>query len=353
MKFLKKITALFLIFSFAFLSQACLRKHEKERFAAYYFDYFDTATTIVGYEYNRADFDVVCNKIVSMLKEYHELYDIYSPYDGINNLYNVNEKDNNGHKEVEVDTRIIDLIEYSKDIYTLTNGYTNIAMGSVLSIWHDYREKGMEDPNNAEIPPMEMLKEAAEHTDIDSIKTNREKGTVFISDSETFIDVGAVAKGYAVEKIAQYLEDIGVSGYIINVGGNVRTIGLRDGVNGFTVGIENPDENDKSTYAEYLELKGEALVTSGSYQRYYYVRGKRYHHIIDPDTLMPENNFLSVSVLTSDSALGDALSTALFSMGLEEGMALIESMENAEAMWIDSDGNKFYSSAFSEHLINI
>ena len=353
MKFLKKTAALFLIFSFAFLSQACSRKHEKERFAAYYFDYFDTATTIVGYEYNRADFDIVCNKIVSMLKEYHELYDIYSPYDGINNLYNVNEKDNNGHKEVEVDTRIIDLIEYSKGIYTLTNGYTNIAMGSVLSIWHDYREKGTEDPNNAEIPPMEMLKEAAEHTDINSIKTNREKGTVFISDSETFIDVGAVAKGYAVEKIAQYLEDIGVSGYIINVGGNVRTIGLRDGVNGFTVGIENPNENDKSTYAEYLELKGEALVTSGSYQRYYYVRGKRYHHIIDPDTLMPENNFLSVSVLTSDSALGDALSTALFSMGLEEGMALIESMENAEAMWIDSDGNKFYSSAFSEHLTNI
>ncbi|MBQ4111628.1 MAG: FAD:protein FMN transferase, partial [Clostridia bacterium] len=113
-----------------------------------------------------------------------------------------------------------------------------------------------------------------------------------------------------------------------------------------TVGIENPDESASDPYFAYLYLSGCSLVTSGSYQRYYLVDGKRYHHIIDPDTLMPRDIYLSVSVVCQSSADGDALSTALFCMTPEEGLALVESLPGIEAHWVLNDGEKQTSSGF-------
>lgn len=323
---------------------------EKNRYSAYFFDYFDTATIIVGYEYTESEFNSMCSKISELLGEYHKLYDIYHKYDGVNNLYTVNSIFGSEHGEITVDKRVIDLIEFSKDMYNITNGYTNIAMGSVLSVWHDYREYGTENPRDASLPPMETLKTASEHCDIERIVTDKEKNTVLITDPYEKIDVGAVAKGYAVERVAEYLESENKSGYIINVGGNIRTVGRRADGNAWKIGIENPDSENGGDFAEYLEFCDKALVTSGSYQRYYSVDGVRYHHIIDPETLMPKNTFLSVSVLTDDSGVGDALSTALFSMDYETGLALIERLENVEAMWIRADGEKLYSSGFKDYV---
>ena len=149
--------------------------------------------------------------------------------------------------------------------------------------------------------------------------------------------------------IARGLEERGVTGYVLNVGGNVRTIGTKPGGVGWTVGVEDPLGGDG--YIAYLSLSGESLVTSGSYQRYYIVDGKRYHHIIDPDTLMPAEGFVSVSVLTKNSALGDALSTALFCMTLEEGSALVESLDGVEAEWVFPDGTRELSSGWGNYAI--
>ena len=162
------------------------------------------------------------------------------------------------------------------------------------------------------------------------------------------LDVGAIAKGYAVEMVAQYMEQKGITGYVINVGGNVRTLGGKPDGNGWTVGIENPDpESDE--YLAKVQLSGQSLVTSGSYQRYFLVGDRRYHHIIDPTTLMPSDYFTSVSIICNSSALGDALSTALFCLPYEQGAALIESLEGVEAMWLTVDGEKLYSSGFSDY----
>ena len=158
--------------------------------------------------------------------------------------------------------------------------------------------------------------------------------------------MGAIAKGYAVEMVAQSLEQKGISGYVLNVGGNVRTVGTKPDGSKWTVGIENSFENAETAYLEYLYLSGESVVTSGSYQRYYEVDGKNYHHIIDPVTLMPAERYRSVSVVCRDSGMGDALSTALFCMSLEEGMALLESIEDTEAIWIFEDGTKISSDGF-------
>ncbi len=329
------------------MAGGCEAKDTRTKYTTYYFDYFDTVSTIVGYTESQEEFDTICTDIEAQMKEYHQLYNIYDRYNDINNIRVINDITDGVHAENQVDQKIIDLLQYGQEIYVLTKGQTNIAMGSVLSIWHDYRSRGELHPEDAELPPMADLQTAAEHVDISQMKVNSENNTVYLADPNMKLDVGGLAKGYAVEQIAQSLEEQGIDGFVLNVGGNVRTIGTRPEGEKWVVGIENPGiPNSKEEFIAYLKLSGEAVVTSGAYQRYYVVDGKAYHHIIDPDTLMPGEEFLSVSIICEDSGLGDALSTALFSMSFEEGKQLIESLDNVEAMWVSHEGEIRYSTGF-------
>ena len=321
---------------------------DKIKYTEYSFDWFDTATTVTGYAESQEEFDAVYAEISEMFTFYHRLYTIYNKYDNFNNMYTVNTAEG----AVEVDVKIIDLIEYAKEMYYLTSGKTNIAMGSVLSLWHDARSYGTKHPENAKLPSMEKLQNAAEHTDIEDVIIDRENGTVMLADSEMSLDVGAIAKGYAVEMVAQYLEEKGISGYLLNVGGNVRAIGNKPDGSKWTVGIENPDAKwEEDAFLEYIGATSEAVVISGSYQRFYIVDGKSYHHIIDSETLMPSETYRSVAVVCGNSALGDALSTALFCMSFEEGTALVESIDGVEAMWFTNNGEKMYSSGFDNYVV--
>ena len=322
---------------------------EKTKFSAHSFDFFDTVTTITGYEENKETFDSVAAEIQQQLKEYHQLYNIYLRYDGISNLCTINELTDGVHPVVKVDARILDMLDFAREMCWKTNGLTNVAMGSVLKLWHDHRTIGMDDPASATLPPMDQLREAAQHTDIDRMVIDREAGTVTLTDPQMRLDVGAIAKGYAVEQVSRWLEQQGKTGYVLNVGGNVRAIGTKPDGTKWQVGIENPQDTSADHIA-ILELSNQALVTSGSYQRYYLVNGKRYHHIIHPDTLMPAEGLLSVSVVCPDSGLGDALSTALFCMTATEGKALVETLEGVEALWVDQNGNRITSSGWNQYL---
>lgn len=328
---------------------SCQKENEPEKFSAYSFDYFDTVTTITGYAESQEAFDNIANAILTELEEYHRLFTIYHRFDGLENLCTINELVNGQHRTVTVDSRIIDMLLYAKDMYEKTGGRVNIAMGSVLSLWHDYRTIGMSDPSAAELPPMDKLQAAALHTDIHNLVIDEANSTVTITDPAMRLDVGAIAKGYAVEMVARSLEEQGITGFVLNVGGNVRTVGTKANGEDWVAGIENPDDDENKPYLAYLGLAGQSLVTSGSYQRYYIVDGKRYHHIINPETLMPSEGFTSVSILTNSSADGDALSTALFCMSYEEGLALIESLPDTEAMWVFSDGREMTSSGFDAY----
>lgn len=322
-------------------------KSEKKQFSAYSMEYFDTVITITGFAHSKEEFDAVANDALSLLGEYHRLYSIYHRFDGLENLCTINELTDGEHPAVKVDKRIIDLLLYSKEMYAVTEGKVNIAMGSVLSLWHDYRELGMDNPEQALLPPMEKLKEASLHTDISKLVIDEENCTVKLTDPKMKLDVGAIAKGYAVECVARYLEEKSITGYVLNVGGNVRTIGSKPDGTFWNVGLENPNGGE---YLEYLLLNGQSVVTSGSYQRYYYVNGKAYHHIIHPDTLMPADGYVSVSVICEDSGLGDALSTALFCMSLEKGIALVESIPQVEAMWLTDNSVKTVSSGWDKYV---
>ena len=317
----------------------------KERYTVSWFDVFDTVTILLAYSDSEEEFSQQSQTIKQELTEYHKLYDIYHTYPDMNNLKTIN--DNAGIAPVEVDQRIIDLLLLGKELYTLTDGQVNIAMGSVLSIWHDARELAEQDPAAAAVPDMEQLQQAAAHTDINALIIDQQAGTVFLSDPEMRLDVGSLGKGYAAEMVMRTAQESGVEDALLSVGGNLRAIGKKP--NGsWTGGIQNPwpDQENASLYT--IELSDCALVTSGDYQRYYEVDGTRYHHIIDPDTLMPANYVNAVSVICPDSAMADGLSTALFNMSVEDGMALVESLENTEAIWLLPDQSIKMSSGFAE-----
>lgn len=323
---------------------------QPKQYRVVYLDVFDTATQFIGYAQSEEEFNEQAEILKEKLEYYHKLYTIYSSYEGINNLRTINR--NAGVAPVEVDAAIIDLLKFSKEMYTLTNGEINIAMGSVLSLWHNYRTSGISDPDNAMIPSMTLLEEAAQHTDINNIIIDEEASTVYLADSEMSLDVGSIGKGYAVQMVAEYARELGYTNLIINVGGNVAAIGGHADGSNWKFGIQNPDLEAENAAIETVQFTDNCLVTSGDYQRYYVVDGVEYCHIIDPDTLMPAKYFSSVSIITAHSGMADALSTALFNMPYEDGLSLINSIEGAEAIWILEDGTIKYSEHFEDYLVN-
>ena len=191
----------------------------QDKYSIEYIDLFDTQTEIVGYETDGETFAEDAAFIKDRLTYYNQLYDIYNSYDGINNIKTIN--DNAGVAPVEVSQDIIDLIKFGNEMYYETDGKINIAMGAVLSIWHNYREAGLDDVENASLPSNAELEEAATHTDIENVIIDESAKTVFLSDAQMSLDVGGIAKGYAVEKVVQEAKEKGIDHLLLNVGGNI------------------------------------------------------------------------------------------------------------------------------------
>ncbi len=301
------------------------------RYTASFIGPFDTVTVVTGYTKTEKEFSGLAAELETRLWEYHQLYDIYTDYPGLNNLKTVN--DMAGIAPVPVDARIIDLLEYALQMDALTSGGCRVTYGAVLEIWHEYREAGQEKP------PADLLAEAAKHTDPSLLVIDREAGTVYLSDPRASLDVGAIAKGYTVEAVCKALSEKGFSDFAANVGGNIRTHGKMNGGD-WTLSIRDLE-------GVTLAASDAALVTSGIYERYYTVNGEHLHHIIDPATNAPAKNWYSISVLAPDSGLADALSTALFTMTAQEGQALIASLSGVEAVWVDTAGKLILSDGIS------
>lgn len=340
---MKRVVCVLLLLSVLLTGCSAGQKEpEKKQYNATFLTLFDTVTTIVGKAENEEEFRTAAQSVHDALLEYHQLFDIYNDYDGISNLKTVN--DNAGIAPVKVDARILALLKDCKSYYELTGGMVNPAMGSVLQLWHVARNDGINDPANAYLPDAEELTRAAEHMDFDTIVIDEATSTVYITDPEVSLDVGAVAKGWSVQRVAETAP----SGLLISVGGNVCATGPKDeSGTAWVVGVQNPDGADQ--YLHTLTVTKGSVVTSGDYQRAYVVDGELYHHIIDPSTLHPSTLWRSVTIVCADSGLADALSTALFLLPQEEGQALLDKT-GALAMWVDREGGIFYSPGFEDFI---
>ena len=315
---------------------------------ASWLDVFDTVTNLTVYG-GAADFAEKAELLHQRLTEYHRLFDIYHTYEGMNNLKTVNDK---AGEAVSVDPRILDLLEYGLTVYELTDGRVNILFGAVLTQWHACRQAALTAPSDARLPYKADLQEANRHTAPSLLEIDREAGTVRLTDPKASLDVGAVAKGYAAELAAAYAAtELGFTSALLDLGGNLRAIGDKGG-QPFSVGVKNPDPDGADPYLLTVGVANGAAVTSGDYQRYFEVEGKRYAHIIDPDTLYPATYVRAVTVLCPHSGLADALSTALFVMSVEEGLAILETVPDAAAVWVLADGSLRYSPTFESYILS-
>ena len=325
-----------------------------QRYSTVFYDVFDTVTQVIAYCDSEEEFTAQMDALHADLVEYNQLYDIYNDYDGVTNIKTIN--DNAGTAPVTVDDKILGMLELAQTMYDTTGGKLNIALGSVLNIWHNYREAALADDNdsNNQLPTQEELDAAAQHCDITNLIIDEDAKTVYLADPAMSLDVGSVGKGYAVEQAAQAAEARGLTSALISVGGNLRAIGTKPDGSQWVGGVENPWNssevytNGSSTVAA-VKMSGLSLVTSGDYQRYYVVDGVRYHHLIDPATLWPAAYFNGVSVLAPDSGVADCLTTGLFCMPLEEGQKIVESLDGVEALWCTTDGQLVTSSGWSSH----
>ena len=333
----------------------CKPKKELTRYSTIFYDVFDTVTQVIAYCESEEEFNTQMQALHQDLIAYNQLYDIYNDYDGVVNVKTIN--DNAGKAPVQVDDRILSMLELARQMYDLTGGKINIAMGSVLGIWHDHREAAEKNASEADntLPTQEQLEAAAQHRDINDLVIDEEAKTVYLSDPEMSLDVGSVGKGYAVEMVCRAAEARGLTSALVSVGGNLRAIGTKPDGSQWTGGVEDPwNASDlytsDSMLGDAINMSDMALVTSGDYQRYYVVDGKRYHHLIDPDTLFPSTYFNGVTVLCSDSGLADCLTTGLFCQPLEDGMKIVESLDGVEAMWCTPDQQVITSSGRDSHL---
>lgn len=294
---------------------------------------FDTMIELIAYTKDEAAFNQYAETVKSEFTIYNQLFDKYNNYDGINNIKTIN--DNAGIAPVKVDPIIIEMLHVSKDYAEKSDGNFDVTLGAVLDLWHDHREANVNTK-----PSMEELLAAKELTGWKYVEINDEESTVYLNEKGVSLDVGGIAKGYAAELAAQTLEKQGMSSGILNAGGNVRLIGDRPETDYWTIGLENPDLNKvkRDSILQVRVYGNKSFVTSGDYQRGYEVDGVNMHHIIDPVTLVPARYTHSVTVITPDSGLADAISTVLFTSTLEYGLNFLEELRSngmdIEAIWV-------------------
>lgn len=324
---------------------ACTTAEEYAKFSRVAYGIFDTEIQLIGYTKDQNEFNQAADEVMAQLRDYHRIFDAYNSYPNLHNLWYVNA--HAAKEPVEIPAPLFDLIVWCKEQWADGKEGVNIAMGAVLSLWHDFRTAGIEDPLNAQLPPMAALEEAAQHTDFSKVILDHEKRTVYFADPLLKLDIGAVAKGYAADLVAASLMEK-MPSFLLSLGGNVIAgEPPRDGRLHWGVSVQDPD--DFSGMLEVLYVDQLTVVTSGDYWRYYTVDGERYHHIIDPATLMPARHIQAVTVVCESSLLADYLSTTLFLMPYEEGRALIEATEGAEAIWSLMDGTVLMSDGMAKY----
>ncbi len=264
--------------------------------------------------------------IEESLDEMERMDRIMSNYKKDSELSRLNKKA--AKSPVPCNGELLDVIEQSQYYSELSGGAFDITVSPVVALWGFFREKGHVPPDKE----IEKVLPAVSYKNIVVNKSNDTKKPAAISfkNTQTQIDLGAIGKGYAVDKALEIIRKYGISNGCINLGGNIYVLGTPPGKNAWKIGVQHP--RNSGEILGYLELKNEATATSGDYERFFEFNGKRYSHIINPQTGRPVSGTIATTIVAPTGTEVDALSTSVFVLGHEKGMELIKKIPNAEAM---------------------
>lgn len=309
---------IFILFSIITLLLCGCTLKAKEPFSKTGF-HFDTVITITLYDSKDEE---LLNTCFDYCKEFENLVSRTIETSEISKINQAN------GQPVEVSDTTIELLKEGISFAELTDGAFDITIAPLMELW-DIKN------NSGNVPSESDITEALSHVNYKNIVIDG--NTVTLTDPHAAIDLGGIAKGYIADQLKKYLLSEGVTSAIINLGGNVLTVGEKPDGNSFNIGIQKPFDKQNATITS-VSVKDSSVVTSGSYERYFQVDDTIYHHILNTETGYPCNNrLLSVTILSEESIDGDALSTACFALGLEKGQKLIESLGDINAIFVNEE----------------
>jgi len=324
-----KKTILILLFPIFLIS--CSR----EKFEAHSENQFLMGTVCIITLYNGESLDIF-NNAFKVIEEEDLLMSLQK---GNSELSRLNSS--SGISAVSVSEDTFNVIRSSLNYSKISRGAFDPTIAPLVELW------GIGEGHDGRVPPSDEIESMKNLTDYRKVELSDNK-EVFLKDRGMKIDLGGIAKGYIADKVKEFLVSNNVKQGIINLGGNIVVIGSKPGKQPWKIGIQDPFES-RGNHIGIVEVIDKTIVTSGIYERFFYSEGKRYHHILDPETGYPvENDLASVTIISEMSIDADALSTSLFVLGVEEGIELIDSIDNSEAVFITKEKNVIYSSGAAE-----
>lgn len=304
------------IFMFAALLSSCSQKNTEYSKSGIY---FDTVISITLYDAKDASLIDDC---FAMADHYEQIFSRTIDTSDVSRI-------NHARGEyVEVDEDTLELIQYGLKYSELSNGKFDITIGALSDLW-DFKN------NTGTVPDAAQIQSIVSSVDYHAVSIQNEK--VALTNPNAMLDLGGIAKGYIADKMKAYLVDHGVTSGMINLGGNVLVIGAKTNGDPYSIGVQKPFDETNTPLAT-LKISDQTVVSSGVYERYFEKDGKIYHHILDTETGYPiENHLYGVTIICKNSVDGDGLSTTCFALGTEEGLKLIESLPDTEAIFITDE----------------
>jgi thiamine biosynthesis lipoprotein len=289
--------------------------------------------TIVDIQVRDADENKANDAITKAFAEIKRIDDLFTTYNEDSPVWQLNHSNDS---IITVDEEIYSLMFLCDSVWKKSDGCFDVALEPLIQSW-GFDSKSPEVPNELEIKSVLL------ESNWNKIKLVND-GKVFRS-TKLGLNFGAIAKGYAVDKAVDVLQKSGIQSALANAGGEIKTIG-----DDWVVGVQHPREPNE--IIRRIKLNGMSAATSGDYENYFEKDNVRYHHILNPKTGYPSRGLQSVTVIHKDNAFADGLATAVFVMGKEKGLELIETLSDTDAMIIDEHGKIYYLSGFEKFLVH-
>ncbi|MBI6875204.1 FAD:protein FMN transferase [Clostridium aciditolerans] len=280
--------------------------------------------------------DEVFNNVFDILKDIENKMSINISNSEVSRI-----NQNSGQVAVKVSPETFEVIKKGKYYSDLSKGNFDISIGPLVELW------GI-GSNHARVPSSAEIEDAKNKINYNDILLDEDNSTVKLKNKNMIIDLGGIAKGYSADKIVEYLKSKGIKTAIIDLGGNIYALGKSPTKDAWSIGIQNPIES-RGEHLGVLNINNKSVVTSGVYERFLEKDGKKYHHILNPFTGYPvENQLVSTTIVSDKSIDGDALSTTLFTLGVKDGLKFIESIEDVDAILVNSNKEVYITSGLKD-----
>ena len=281
----------------------------------------------------------ILDKVFDKVKNLEETFSINETGTEVDKI-----NDNAGIEPVKESDDTIEVVKEGIYYSDLSHGKFDITVGPLVKLWN------IPDRPTEDIPTQDELNVVLPLTNYKDVVIDEANKTVFLTRPGMMLDLGGIAKGYAADVISKMLTDEGVKSAIIDLGGNIFAHGEKVSGDAWKIGIQNPFSN-RGEIVGAISVKNKSIVTSGIYERYIEVDGVKYHHILNPETGYPyENDIAGITIISDKSTTGDALSTSVFALGIEEGMKFVEKLDDVDAIFVTKEKGIYVTSGIKDNF---